>query len=78
MEDIRSTVMQVVAEIGKTEAAALSERTSLAEDLKLKSVDRISISAILSTKLGVEINMFEILKVKTISDLLHLAKSKVG
>ena len=74
----KDTIYQTVADTGNVDVSTITTETRLAEDLKLKSVDRISISAILSSKLGVEINMFEILKVKSVGDIMDLVEAKQG
>lgn len=77
MTDVKSTIFQTVAETGKVDAASVNGETRLTEDLKLKSVDKIGISAILSTKFGVTITMFDILKVKKLDELVTLVEAKM-
>lgn len=77
MSDIQNIVFKTVADTAKVEISAISGETRLTEDLKLKSVDKISISAVLSSQLGVSISMFDILKVKSVAELIALAESKV-
>lgn len=77
MSDIKQTIVEIVAKTAKAEPDSINDDTRLTEDLKLKSVDKISISALASTSLGVSITMFDILKVKTVADIVALAESKM-
>ena len=78
MLDVRKSVIEIVAATGKVEESSVNEETRLTEDLKLKSVDKISISALLSSKAGATINMFEILKIKTVGELIALTEKKLA
>ena len=76
MANLQDIVFQTVAETGKTEVSSISGETRLTEDLKLKSVDKISISAVLSSKLGITVSMFDILKIKNVNELLAMVETK--
>ncbi len=77
MDDVKRAVYEIIAKIAKKDMAELDSELRLAEDLRMKSVSRIELAALLEDKLGVLIDNFEIRKPKTIGEVLKLVGSKL-
>lgn len=75
--DTKEAVIQTIAETLKIDPSTITPESKLASDLMLKSANRISVSAILSSKLNVSISMFEIMKTNTVSDIIDLIEAKL-
>ena len=71
-------VKAVVAEMFKLSVDELSGQKRLVQDLNIKSANRINLSVELEETFGIEINIFEVLKVQTLQELFDLVDSKVG
>jgi acyl carrier protein len=77
MDDTKRAVYEIIAKIAKKDMAELDSELRLAEDLRMKSVSRIELAALLEDKLGVVIDNFEIRKPKTIGEVLKLVGTKL-
>jgi len=77
MDDTKRAVYEIIAKIAKKDIAELDSELRLAEDLRMKSVSRIELAALLEDKLGVVIDNFEIRKPKTIGEVLKLVGNKL-
>jgi acyl carrier protein len=77
MDDTKRAVYEIIAKIAKKDMAELDSELRLAEDLRMKSVSRIELAALLEDKLGVAIDNFEIRKPKTVGEVLKLVSSKL-
>lgn len=76
MSNIEEVVIQTIAKMVNRGAGELNENTRLAEDLMLKSVSRIELAALLEDQLQVAIANFDILKPRTIGDIIAMLKAK--
>lgn len=76
MPNISKTVITSIAAITKRDTDELNPETRLAEDLTLKSVNRIELAAVLEDRLGVAISNFDILKPKTIGEVIRMIEDK--
>lgn len=76
MTDVTETVIRLVAGITKRNPVDLGPETRLAEDLMLKSINRIELSALLEDELEVPITSFDILKPRTIGDIVAMIHYK--
>jgi acyl carrier protein len=76
MEGIAEKVIQVVAKMAKRNVGELTLDTRLAEDLMLKSINRVELAAILEDLLDVPITNFDILKPRTIHDIVEMVNVK--
>ena len=70
-------IFQALSEQTKRSPGELSMETRLAEDLMLKSVNRIELAAILEDRFGITISNFDILKPRTLGNLIDMVQSKM-
>jgi acyl carrier protein len=77
MENIIEVILSTVAEITHRDAKEITPATRLAEDLSLKSVSRIELSALLEDALNIPISNFDILKPRTVSDIIAMVQKKL-
>lgn len=77
MADITEIVIRTVAEMAKRDPGELTVETKLAEDLMLKSINRIELAALLEDELNITITNFDILKPRTINDIVVMIKTKL-
>lgn len=70
MSETRETVVRLVAEVTGRDPADIDDASRLAEDLRLKSANRIELSVLLGEELGVEVPVFDVLRSKTVGDLV--------
>jgi acyl carrier protein len=76
MTSVSETVIKAVAGITKRNPEELGPDTKLAEELMLKSINRIELAATLEEDLQVPISSFDILKPRTIGDIVAMIHSK--
>lgn len=76
MEQIKKTVAQIVGEMIQRDSGEITGEKRLAQDLGIKSANRIGLEALLEDQFHVTIDIFDIMKVKTIDDLCTLIKKK--
>lgn len=76
MSDIVEIVIQIVADMVNRSIGELTEETRLAEDLMLKSVSRMELAALLEDRLHVTISNFDILKPRTIGQIVEMIQGK--
>lgn len=76
MEQIKKTVAQIVGEMIQRDSGEITGEKRLAQDLGIKSANRIGLAALLEDQFHVTIDIFDIMKVKTIDDLCTLIKKK--
>ena len=76
MTHVSETVIRIVAGITKLTPGDLGLDTKLAEELMLKSINRIELAAMLEDDLHVPISSFDILKPRTIGDIVAMIDSK--
>lgn len=73
--DVLPTIVGMLAEVCDREAATIDEQTRLAEDLHLKSLNRMELSVRFADAFGVELTVFDVLKARTVADLLDLVRT---
>ncbi|MCU0280022.1 MAG: phosphopantetheine-binding protein [Candidatus Nanopelagicales bacterium] len=73
MADTQSTVIRILAEMTGLDAAQINETTRLAEDLHIKSVNRMELTVRIDDELGAKLTVFDILKAKTVADVVALS-----
>ncbi len=76
MADISELTIKIVTAMLKRNPDEIDADTRLAEDLGCKSANRIALSALLEDEFQVEFTVFEIMKVKTIGELVALVEKK--
>jgi acyl carrier protein len=76
MADTIDIVKQSIAELCKCNAKELMPETKLAQELKMRSVIRIELAAVLEERCGVKITTFDILKPKTVQDIVTMIEKK--
>lgn len=76
MADPRETVIGILADMTGRDAAGISEATRLAEDLHIKSVNRMELTARIDDLLGITLTVFDILKARTVGDVIVLASAQ--
>lgn len=72
----RESVTRLVAQVTGRDPAEIDDTSRLAEDLRLKSANRIELTVLIGDELGVEVPMFDALKAKTIGDLVALVDTR--
>lgn len=77
MDDTARVVHEIIAKIAKKKTADLRPELKLAEDLRMKSVSRIELAALLEDRLGILMDNFEIRKPKTIGDVVEMVNAKL-
>lgn len=77
MTDVTGIIIKIVAEMTKRDAGELTPDTRLAEDLMLKSINRIELAALLEDQLNVAISNFDILRPRTINDIAEMVNKKI-
>jgi acyl carrier protein len=73
MEHHEHVVVQVVAGMTGRDAGTITPATRLAEDLGIRSLDRIELLALLEERLGRTLSDREFMLAKTIADVAALA-----
>jgi len=76
MSHIADVVIETVAAVAKKDAKEIGVDTRLAEDLMVKSVNRIELAALLEDRLEVPIGNFDILKPKTVGAVIAMIEAK--
>ena len=70
--DPLTTVVGILSEVTGTEPGTITEDSRLAEDLHLKSLNRMELSVRIADALGVELTVFDVLKARTVADVVAL------
>ena len=78
MDNIEEAVIRTVAKMSRRGIEEITPATRLAEDLSLKSVSRIELSALLEDELQVTITNFDILKPRTVQDIIAMIQKKAN
>ena len=78
MPDVDDLIIQIAADISGREHAEITASTRLAEDLRIKSANRMEILARLEDELGVVLTVSDVLRAKTIGDLVGLARARAA
>ncbi|HWQ08926.1 MAG TPA: acyl carrier protein [Holophaga sp.] len=76
MSSVAEAVVRIVAEVTRRNPGDLGAETRLAEDLMIKSINRIELAAILEEEVKVPISSFDILKPRTIGDIVAMIAAK--
>ena len=69
-------MIQLVAGVARKPANTVEAGSRLAEDLIIKSANRIELSVLLEDTFDVTITIFEMLKTKTVDDVVKLVEAK--
>jgi acyl carrier protein len=78
VENVENKVNAAIAGMFGVKAGSLSGETRLVQDLNIKSANRINLSVQLEETFDVEINLFEILKLKTLQEIYDLINDKLA
>lgn len=79
MADTQATVVRILAEMAGCDAAQINDTTRLAEDLHIKSLNRMELTVRIDDELGAKLTVFDILKARTVADVVALsAKQRAG
>jgi acyl carrier protein len=76
MDTTRDTVIRLLAQVTGRDSAEIDDMSRLAEDLRLKSANRIELTVLIGDELEVEVSMFDALKAKTVGDLVALVDAR--
>lgn len=76
MDGTKDTVIRLVAQVTGRDPAEVDDTARLAEDLRLKSANRIELTVLIGDELDVEVSMFDALKAKTVADLVSLVDAR--
>jgi acyl carrier protein len=76
MDTTRDSVVRLLAQVTGRDPAEVEDAARLAEDLRLKSANRIELTVLIGDELDVEISMFDALKAKTVADLVSLVDAR--
>jgi acyl carrier protein len=77
MEDTSRIVCEIIAKITRRDIAEVLPEHKLAEDLGMKSVNRIELAALLEDRFGIVVGNFEIRKPKTVAEVTSLVLARV-
>lgn len=69
-------VVDLVASVTQQPAESVTPEARLAQDLLVKSANRIELSVLLEDAFGVTISVFEILGAQTVGDVITLVEAK--
>lgn len=72
--DREKVVVEVLARLTNREVGSITPTTRLAEDLGVRSLDRIELLALLEERLGVTLADREVMLAKTVADLAAIAR----
>jgi acyl carrier protein len=70
-------VVEVIARMTGKDAGGIAPTTRLAEDLGIRSLDRIELLALLEERLGVTLSDRDVMLAKTVADLTAIASPAV-
>lgn len=70
--DTLHAVIGIIAAMTGGDASEISGDTRLAEDLHIKSVNRMELTVRIEDELGATLTVFDILKAKTVADVTAL------
>lgn len=76
MDATRDTVIRLLAQVTGRDPAEIDDTSKLAEDLRLKSANRIELTVLIGDELEVDVSMFDALKAKTVGDLVALVDAR--
>jgi acyl carrier protein len=76
VSETKQTIIKIVADMINRDSGDINGDSRLAQDLGIKSANRIGLSALLEDQFGIELTIFDIMKVKTMDELYVLIKSK--
>lgn len=76
MSGIDDRVCRVVADVARRPASDVSPDSRLAEDLLIKSANRVELSILVEDEFGIKVSLFDILKAKTVSDVAALVAAR--
>jgi len=72
--DREKVVVEVLARLTNREVGSITPTTRLAEDLGVRSLDRIELLALLEERLGVTLADREVMLAKTVADLAAIGR----
>lgn len=78
MPDVDDLIIQIAADMSGRAPTEITSSTRLAEDLRIKSANRMEILARLEDELGVVLTVSDVLRAKTIGDLAGLARARAA
>lgn len=78
MPDIDDLIDRIIADMSGRDASELTADTRLAEDLRIKSANRMEIVARLEDETGVVLTVSDVLRAKTIGDLVGLVQTRTA
>lgn len=78
MPDVDDLVTRIAADLSGEDPAAITATTRLAEDLRIKSANRMEILARLEDELGVVLTVSDVLRARTIADLTSTVRTRAG
>jgi acyl carrier protein len=76
MSNLLEAITRMAADMSGQDPAEITTSTRLAEDLRIKSVNRIEIAARLEDELGIVLTVSDVLRVKTIGELVELTEAR--
>lgn len=78
MQNTEERVKAVIADMFGLDVESLTGESRLAQDLNIKSANRVNLSAQLEEIFQIEINIFEVLKLETLQEVFDLVESKLS
>ncbi len=78
MTDVSDQVNQAVARVAKRDAGTIEGTARLAEDLGVRSLNRIELAAILEDAMGITLEDVDVLRAKTVDDLVAVVESSTN
>lgn len=75
-DEINEIVRNNVARVAKCDVTSVTDGSLITQDLRMRSINRIELAALLENACGVPIKNREILKVQTVGDIIDLIRQK--
>ena len=75
MSDELDAITRMVADMSGRDPADITPNTRLTEDLGIKSANRMEIVARLEDEIGVQLSVSDVLRAKTIDDLVERTRA---
>ena len=75
-DTIEDAVKNNVAKVAKCDVESVTDDSLISQDLKMRSINRIELAALLESTCGVPVKNREILQVKTVGDVINLIRKK--
>lgn len=74
-KELREAIVRIIADVAQRDPSEITDTTRLAEDLRIKSANRIEMAVLVTDTVGVELPTFDALKAKTVGDVISAVEA---